>query len=131
MRRRWLDQRVCNCIDQGPSHKTTRETSRWPVFGLYAEETTSAPNLVRLRRRGLQSRATAETHGGIDVSAPANCQLVGRWRIVEADLWDRDYLDLCGPAAITVGAEGCGEIAFGAMEGCLDIEYSRLSITFT
>jgi hypothetical protein len=65
------------------------------------------------------------------VSAPANCQLVGRWRIVEADLWDRDYLDLCGPAAITIGTEGRGEIAFGAMEGCLDIEYSRLSIAFT
>ena len=30
------------------------------------------------------------------MSASASCQLVGRWRIVEADLWDRDYLDLWG-----------------------------------
>ena len=30
------------------------------------------------------------------MSAPMNCQLIGRWRIVEADIWDRDYLDLCG-----------------------------------
>jgi hypothetical protein len=39
------------------------------------------------------------------VTAPAGCQLIGRWRIVEADLWDRDYLDLDGPAAITIGAD--------------------------
>jgi hypothetical protein len=26
-----------------------------------------------------------------------DCRLVGRWRIVEADLWDRDYLDLVAP----------------------------------
>jgi hypothetical protein len=64
------------------------------------------------------------------MSAPAGCQLVGRWRIVEADLWDRDYLDLCGPAAIVIGAEGRGEIAFGAMQATLDIEYSRSSIGF-
>jgi hypothetical protein len=35
------------------------------------------------------------------MTAPAGCQLIGRWRIVEADLWDRDYLDLDGPATIT------------------------------
>jgi hypothetical protein len=28
------------------------------------------------------------------MSAPANCRLVGRWRIVEADIWDQAYLDL-------------------------------------
>ncbi len=27
--------------------------------------------------------------------------LIGEWRIVEADLWDRDYLDLVEPASIT------------------------------
>jgi len=65
------------------------------------------------------------------MSAPANCQLVGRWRIIEADIWDRAYLDLCGPATITVDARGRGEIAFGAMQATLDIEYSRTSVGFT
>ena len=65
------------------------------------------------------------------MSAADHCQLVGRWRIVEADLWDRDYLDLCGPAVIAIGADGCGEITFGAMQGTLDIEYSQSSIGFT
>ncbi len=64
------------------------------------------------------------------MSAPANCQLVGRWRIVEADIWDRDYLDLCGPATITITDHRRGEIAFGAMQATLDIEYSRNSVGF-
>ncbi len=49
------------------------------------------------------------------MNAPANCPLIGRWRIVEADLWDHDHLDLCGPATIIIGADNHGEIAFGAM----------------
>jgi hypothetical protein len=49
------------------------------------------------------------------MSAPENCQLVGRWRIVEADIWDGDYLDLCGPATITITGHGQGAIAFGAL----------------
>ena len=83
-----------------------------------------------LRGGRLQSSAVAEADGGADMSAPAGCQLVGRWRIVEADLWDRDYLDLCGPATIVIGAEGRGEITFGTMQATLDIEYSRSSIGF-
>jgi hypothetical protein len=51
--------------------------------------------------------------------------LVGRWRIVEADLWDRDHLDLCGPAMLTINANGTGEISVGAMTASLDIAYSH------
>jgi hypothetical protein len=64
------------------------------------------------------------------MSASAGCQLIGRWRIVEADLWDREYLDLCGPATIEIGVGGRGEIAFGAMQATLEIAYGRSSIAF-
>ena len=37
--------------------------------------------------------------------------LIGKWRIVEADLWDRDYLDLVEPAHISFGKDGRGEFA--------------------
>ena len=63
------------------------------------------------------------------MKAPADCRLIGRWRIVEADLWDCAYLDLSGPATLTVTAQG-GEIAFGAMEAGLNVEYARDSIGF-
>jgi hypothetical protein len=57
--------------------------------------------------------------------------LIGTWRIVEADLWDRDYLDLVEPASITIRADGRGEIAFGAMHAGLDLEYSPSTVFFT
>jgi hypothetical protein len=63
------------------------------------------------------------------MSAPAGCKLIGRWRIVEADLWDRGHLDLCGPATLMITAQG-GEIAFGALEAGLEVEYARDSIGF-
>ena len=63
------------------------------------------------------------------MKAPANCRLIGRWRIVESDLWDRANLDLCGPATLTITAQG-GEIAFGALEAIREVEYARDSIGF-
>ena len=48
--------------------------------------------------------------------------LLGQWRIIEADLWDRDYLDLCGPATLVIGPRGDGEIA-GALQASLDVDY--------
>jgi hypothetical protein len=32
------------------------------------------------------------------MSGPAGCEVIGHWRIVASDLWDREYLDLAGPA---------------------------------
>jgi hypothetical protein len=65
------------------------------------------------------------------MTARAGCQLIGRWRIVEADLWDRDYLDLVAPAMMTIRADGQGEIAFGAMQASLDLDYSQSMVFFT
>ena len=58
-------------------------------------------------------------------------RLIGKWRIVEADLWDRDHLDLVGPAHITIHGDGHGEIAFGALNAGLDCEHSPSIIFFT
>ncbi len=63
------------------------------------------------------------------MSAAANCRMIGRWRIVEADLWDQAYLDLCGPATLTITAQG-GEITFGAMQASLEVGYASDSIDF-
>ena len=61
----------------------------------------------------------------------SNNPVVGRWRIVEGDLWDRVYLDLCGPASLVVKASGDGEITFGAMQASLDIDYGPDEFGFT
>ena len=51
--------------------------------------------------------------------------------IIEADLWDRDHLDLVEPAHITFEGNGHGQFAFGCVNGDLDCEYSRRIIFFT
>ena len=40
----------------------------------------------------------------------------GRWRIVEMDNWDSDFLDLVEEAHLNEGKSD-GEIAFGAQRG--------------
>jgi len=56
--------------------------------------------------------------------------LVGRWRIVKANLWDAEHLDRFGPAMIVIKANGAGEVNFGAMIANLDIAYSHDDIGF-
>jgi hypothetical protein len=65
------------------------------------------------------------------MSAIADHPLIGTWRIVEADLWDRDYLDLVEQATISFGADGRGTFVFGACEGGMDLEYAPSIIFFT
>ncbi len=45
----------------------------------------------------------------------ASCELIGRWRIVEADLWGRGYLDMVEPAYLQIGRDGWAEFAFGCV----------------
>src|SRR4029077_14442426 len=59
------------------------------------------------------------------MSAAAGCELIGRWRIVQADLWDRDYLDLVEPAYICFGKNGRGAFAFGAVNATLELGYGQ------
>ena len=50
----------------------------------------------------------------------ASTKLVGRWRIQEMDVWERDALDLVGPAFIEFRAEQTGHFGFIAVEGWMD-----------
>jgi len=52
--------------------------------------------------------------------------LIGRWRIVEMDLWDRDALDLVQPAYIEFDDCGRGRFGFIAVEGDLDCRYAEV-----
>jgi hypothetical protein len=46
--------------------------------------------------------------------------IVGSWCIVEMDLWDRDALDLLGPAFIEFGKNHTGRFRFIAVEAWMD-----------
>jgi hypothetical protein len=62
--------------------------------------------------------------------APDDCQLIGRWRIIKADLWDPDHLDLVEPAFLQIGDDGWAEFAFGAATAGGQIEYTQTTVFF-
>lgn len=52
-------------------------------------------------------------------------KLSGRWRIEHMDEWDRDAIDLEGPAFIEIAAGGTGRFRFIAVEGELDCRFDE------
>ena len=56
-----------------------------------------------------------------------NDPFLGHWRILEMELWDRDYIDLVVPGHITFTSEGQGEFQFGTVRGWMDCRFSERS----
>lgn len=61
----------------------------------------------------------------------AECQLIGRWRIIEPDLSNQDYLDLSRPPSVFIHDQGNGEIWCGFVRAGLEFDYSRTIVFFT
>jgi len=57
-------------------------------------------------------------------STPKN-QFVGRWRITEMELWDREAFDLVGPAFIEFKRDGSGLCQFIAVRAWLDCRFAE------
>ncbi len=57
--------------------------------------------------------------------------LLGKWRIVEMELWDTEFVDMLEPAYITFEVKGGGEFVFGAVRGDLDCRYGPDGVRFT
>ncbi len=55
----------------------------------------------------------------------------GKWRIVQMDLWDNEYLDMLGPAHITFQAKGHGEFAFGCVQATMTCHFAKRTAFFT
>src|SRR3954454_20649522 len=76
--------------------------------------------------RRLQSGTAAQAGSGgwLMAKMPGFAKaFAGRWRIVEMDNWDSDFLDLVEEAHLTFEGMSDGEIAFGALKGFLDVRY--------
>jgi hypothetical protein len=57
-------------------------------------------------------------------------RILGKWRIVEMDLWDTAYIDMLGPGHIELDPSG-GSMEFGAIQIGLDCHYGTDSVHFT
>ena len=51
--------------------------------------------------------------------------LAGKWRITEMDSWDREAIDLVGPAFIEFGKGRSGSFRFIAVDGWMDCRTSN------
>jgi hypothetical protein len=45
---------------------------------------------------------------------------VGKWRIVEMEMWDQDYVDRETPGYIRIGSDGSGRFQFALVSGDID-----------
>ncbi|PRY16570.1 hypothetical protein [Pseudosporangium ferrugineum] len=57
----------------------------------------------------------------------ASMGFVGRWRIVEMELWDADAFDLVGPAFIEFGSDLRGRFRFIVVDGWMDCRIAKQS----
>ncbi len=51
-------------------------------------------------------------------------EFVGKWKIIEMEQWDQEYIDLIEPGYIQFDSEQLGEIRFGTVHGFLDCRFS-------
>lgn len=57
----------------------------------------------------------------------ASAPFIGRWRIVEMEQWDHEFIYLEGPGHITFAKGGNGSFHFGAVQGYLDCRVEELA----
>lgn len=53
--------------------------------------------------------------------------IVGKWKILEMSMWDRDYIDLIEPGRIEFNDNGLGQLVFGAIYAEIDYRLSELN----
>jgi hypothetical protein len=54
---------------------------------------------------------------------------LGRWRIVEMETWDQDYVDLVTEGNFTFGKDGMGNFEFGAIKAEIEYLIEEIGIT--
>jgi hypothetical protein len=86
------------------------------------------------RRSPTAAEGTAWTQPDYPIERTA-VNLVGRWRIIEMDLWDRDAIEQVGLGFLEFRPDGIGSFGFVAVEGWMDCRPvktgSRPGVEFT
>ena len=52
-------------------------------------------------------------------------KFIGKWRIIEMDQWDQDFIDAEVQGHITFSNKGIGEFQFGYVHGYIDYRSSK------
>jgi hypothetical protein len=51
---------------------------------------------------------------------------IGKWSIVEMEMWDQDYIDLLIPGYFSFDKDGLGYFQFGAVQGQIDYRVEKI-----
>ena len=51
---------------------------------------------------------------------------IGKWRIIEMELWDQDYIDMIKPGYFSFDKDELGHFQFGAVEGQIDYRVEEI-----
>jgi hypothetical protein len=52
---------------------------------------------------------------------------VGKWDIIEMELWDKEYIDLVVPGHLTIEKDGTGFMQFGVVEVEVDCRHELIN----
>ena len=52
-------------------------------------------------------------------------KFIGKWKIIEMEQWDQEYIDLVEPGYIRFDSKNQGQFVFGAVSGFLDCRYNN------
>lgn len=50
----------------------------------------------------------------------SKAKYIGKWRIIEMEMWDQDYIDLVIPGFFSFDKDDLGYFQFGVVEGQID-----------
>ncbi|MEJ2418411.1 MAG: hypothetical protein P8Y45_16070 [Exilibacterium sp.] len=52
-------------------------------------------------------------------------EILGKWKIIEMEQWDQDYIDLVEPGFIQFDKDDLGDFVFGTVKGAIDYRFSN------
>ena len=53
-------------------------------------------------------------------------EYIGKWRIIEMEMWDQDYIDLVTPGYFSFDKDDLGDFQFGVVEGQIDYRVEKI-----
>ena len=51
---------------------------------------------------------------------------IGKWRIIEMEMWDQDYIDLIIPGYFSFDKDDLGDFKFGSVKGQIDYRIEKI-----
>jgi hypothetical protein len=58
---------------------------------------------------------------------PDKTKYIGKWRIINMEMWDQDFIDMITPGYFSFAQDGLGYFQFGSVEGQIDYRIEKIN----